>query len=125
MPNLTGPSGAYALIGMGSVFAGAARAQAAQRLTSARHGQLPVSDSNGGYVGIVTARTVAETVVHGGHDDATVASVMSHAGDRRTVPGRVSGCPGVDLGKRRSGDGHPRRECHRLAHRPARPRGSA
>jgi CIC family chloride channel protein len=160
MPHLAGPSGAYGLIGMGAVFAGAARAPitaviilfeltgeytiilplmaaivlatgvshllsgdtiytlklhrrgidldqhpqsgristvtveqvmepvgaalpddstllaAADQLATARHGQLPVLDDVGRYLGIVTARAVADTVADGEHDTTTVGSVL-------------------------------------------------
>ena len=159
-PQLAGPSGAYGLIGMGAVFAGAARAPitaviilfeltgeytiilplmaaivlatgvshllagdtvytlklrrrgidldqhpqsglittvtvaqvmepvgaalpahttlvaAAEQLTRARHGLLPVTDDAGRYVGIVTARTVADTLADGEHDTTTVGHVV-------------------------------------------------
>jgi CIC family chloride channel protein len=159
-PSMTGPTGAYALIGMGAVFAGAARApitavitmfeltgeysiilplmaaivlatavsnlltgdsiytlklrrrgveltqrqsgrelattsvgqvltpvgtavlddlhliRAAEKLANAPHGQLPVVDHRGAYLGVVTARGVAETLADGEHDTASVSSVL-------------------------------------------------
>jgi len=158
-PGVVGPAGAYALIGMGAVFAGAARApitavvimfeltgeytiilplmtaivlatgishlltgdsiytlklrrrgvdldaapdtaamatvtvgqvrepvdahisesatllEAADLLTRAPHGQLPVLDPAGRYRGVVTARAVTDGLADGIHDDATVATV--------------------------------------------------
>jgi len=156
-PGLAGPAGAYGLIGMGAVFAGAARApitavvimfeltgeysiilplmaaivlatgishlvsrdtiytlklrrrgvdldepaafagrlvgsvmepvgealpcdlellQAAVRLGRSPHGQLPVLDAEGRYCGIVTARSVAESLADGEHDHALLSSVV-------------------------------------------------
>jgi CIC family chloride channel protein len=159
-PSVTGPTGAYALIGMGAVFAGAARApitamiimfeltgeysiilplmaaivlattashlltgdsiytlklrrrgvdltqrlsgrelettkvaqvltpvgptllgdlhliDAVDKLADAPHGQLPVVDDRGAYLGVLTARTAAETLADGGHDTTSVTSVV-------------------------------------------------
>ncbi|HEY5456201.1 MAG TPA: chloride channel protein [Acidothermaceae bacterium] len=159
-PGIAGPAGAYALIGMGAVFAGAARApitavvimfeltgeytiilplmtaivlatgishlltrdsiytlklrrrgvdldaaphtaamatvtvgqvmepvsshigesttmlEAADLLTHAPHGQLPVLDAAGRYRGVITARAVTDALADGDHDDATVATVV-------------------------------------------------
>jgi CIC family chloride channel protein len=158
-PGLTGPSGAYGLIGMGAVFAGAARApitavvimfeltgeysiivplmaaivlatmlsrllmpdtiytlklrrrgidlgfehtagalattavdavmepvagaldertsmiEAAEQLSRADHGQLPVVDPAGRYRGIVTARAIADALADGRHDDVAIVAV--------------------------------------------------
>ena len=160
VPGLTGPIGAYGLIGMGAVFAGAARApitaviilfeltneysiilplmgaivlatgvsnvlsrdtiytlklrrrgidldakpsavalttitagtvmeplgrtlpddetllEAADHLAHARHSQLPVVDAGGAYLGIVTARAVADTLADGEHDTVPIGSLV-------------------------------------------------
>lgn len=49
---------------------------ATTRLARARHGQLPVIDTHGAYVGLVTARGVADALADGEHDTAPVESVM-------------------------------------------------
>ena len=54
-------------------------------LTRARHAQIPVLDTDGGYIGLVTARGVADALADGEHDEATVESVIErpppvHAG---------------------------------------------
>jgi CIC family chloride channel protein len=50
---------------------------AADKLADAPHGQLPVVEgARGAYLGVVTARTVAETLADGEHDDAVVSSVL-------------------------------------------------
>ena len=45
-------------------------------LTRARHAQIPVLDTDGGYIGLVTARGVADALADGEHDQATVESVI-------------------------------------------------
>ncbi|MGF7237589.1 MAG: chloride channel protein, partial [Frankia sp.] len=49
--------------------------RAAAALARSRHGHLPVLDHDGCYRGIVTARTVAETIAHGTHDQTAIASI--------------------------------------------------
>jgi CIC family chloride channel protein len=48
---------------------------AADRLARAAHAQLPVVDGSG-YLGVVTARAVADTLADGQHDTAIVASIV-------------------------------------------------
>ena len=45
-------------------------------LTRARHAQIPVLDTDGAYIGLVTARGVADALADGEHDEATVESVI-------------------------------------------------
>jgi chloride channel protein, CIC family len=45
-------------------------------ITRARYAQIPVLATDGSYVGLVTARGVADALADGEHDDATVASVI-------------------------------------------------
>lgn len=52
---------------------------AAERLARSRHGQLPVVDDTGAYLGIATARAVADTLADGQHDDTAVETVIEQA----------------------------------------------
>jgi len=49
---------------------------AANALSRAPHGQLPVLDAHGRYRGIVTAHAVADTIADGEHDQQTIASIV-------------------------------------------------
>ncbi len=51
-------------------------AQAIGPLSRAPHGQLPVTDRDGRYRGIATARAVADALADGAPDDQTVASLV-------------------------------------------------
>ncbi|MCX4758614.1 chloride channel protein [Kitasatospora purpeofusca] len=55
--------------------AGMPLAEAAAVLAASPHGVLPVVADNGAYLGVVTARRVAETLSDAAHDDANVTSV--------------------------------------------------
>jgi len=50
--------------------------ESADLLTRAPHGQLPVLDAAGNYRGVVTARALTDGLADGGHNDATVATVV-------------------------------------------------
>ena len=50
--------------------------EAAQVLSAAPYGQLPVVDSEGEYLGVATARGVADALADGEHDQATLATVV-------------------------------------------------
>ncbi|NUR59607.1 MAG: chloride channel protein [Catenulispora sp.] len=50
--------------------------QAADTLAVSRHGALPVTDVDGAYLGIATARAVAEILSEGGRDDEPVREVV-------------------------------------------------
>jgi CIC family chloride channel protein len=56
---------------------------ATDRLARSRYGQLPVVDADGAYLGIVTARTVADTLADGAHDQRTVGSVVERTSSVR------------------------------------------
>ena len=56
--------------------AGTRLIDAAAELAHARHGQLPVTDPDGTYLGIVTAHTVADTLADGDHDADDVTTVL-------------------------------------------------
>ena len=56
---------------------------AAEQLVRARHGQLPVIDAAGDYLGIVTARALAEIVADGHHDTTPVASIIEQPATAR------------------------------------------
>lgn len=45
-------------------------------LAQVEHGQIPVLDSNGSYIGVITARGVAEALADGQHDTASAGSVL-------------------------------------------------
>ena len=49
---------------------------AAQTLSATAYGQLPVTDPDGCYLGVATARGVADALADGEHDRATLASVI-------------------------------------------------
>ena len=49
---------------------------AADALVRAPHGQLPVLDGDGRYIGIVTAHAVADALADAEHDDAVVGSLV-------------------------------------------------
>ena len=49
---------------------------AAQELAHAPNGQLPVTEADGTYLGIVTAHTVADTLADGNHDERKVTTVL-------------------------------------------------
>jgi chloride channel protein, CIC family len=49
---------------------------AANALSRAPHGQLPVLDDHGRYRGIVTAHAVADAIADGEHDQQTIASIV-------------------------------------------------
>jgi CIC family chloride channel protein len=53
--------------------------EAAGRLARAPHAQLPVIDSAGVYLGIVTARAAADALADGRHDAVTVASIIEQS----------------------------------------------
>ena len=55
----------------------------AAQLARSRHGQLPVVDGDGAYLGIATARTVADTLSDGEHDNRPVGSVVERPGSVR------------------------------------------
>jgi CIC family chloride channel protein len=68
--------------------AGTTLITAAAELAHAPHGQLPVTDSDGTYLGIVTAHTVADTLADGAHDDHNVTTVLEQPtviGSERTL----------------------------------------
>jgi CIC family chloride channel protein len=50
--------------------------QAAGHLARAPHAQLPVTDRDGSYAGIITARTVADTLADAEHDHQDASSVL-------------------------------------------------
>jgi CIC family chloride channel protein len=52
--------------------------EAADRLSTSRHGQLPVVDTAGAYRGIATARAVADSLAGPGHEAGTVGSVVEY-----------------------------------------------
>ena len=52
---------------------------AADLLANQPHGQLAVVDAAGAYIGVVTARAMADTLADGEHDLATVASAVQRA----------------------------------------------
>ncbi len=58
-----------------SIAAGTPLIDAARALARAPHGQLPVVDAKGAYLGLVLARTVAETLADGDHDASPVEAV--------------------------------------------------
>jgi CIC family chloride channel protein len=53
-------------------------ADAAAHLSRTRHGLLPVIDAAGAYRGVITARTVADTLAAPGHEAHTVGSVVEY-----------------------------------------------
>ncbi|GAB3918017.1 transport integral membrane protein [Microlunatus endophyticus] len=50
----------------------------AGKLTSSPHGQLGVIDAEGAYLGVVTARTVADALADGDHDQHALTSVVEY-----------------------------------------------
>ncbi len=62
---------------------------AADLISRAPHGQLPVLDARGRYRGIATAQAVADTLADGEHDLATVASIVELP-DAVTVSDRLT-----------------------------------
>ena len=59
-----------------TISAGTSLIEAATVLAKARHGQLAVVDERGAYLGLVLARTVAETLADGTHDTSSVEEVV-------------------------------------------------
>lgn len=49
--------------------------EAVEELARSQHGRLAVVDADGGYCGVISARTVADALADGEHDDALVATV--------------------------------------------------
>jgi CIC family chloride channel protein len=68
-----------------SVHAGTTLLDALALLTRSRHAQLPVLDAGGSYVGLVTARAVADALADGEHDHAVVASVIERPPSLQTT----------------------------------------
>ena len=52
--------------------------EAAAQLSRTRYGQLPVTDRDGAYRGVVSARALADTLAAPGHQTAAVASVVEY-----------------------------------------------
>jgi len=59
-----------------SVHADTTLIDAVAVLAQVEHGQIPVLDSNDSYLGVITARGVAEALADGQHDTASAASVL-------------------------------------------------
>ncbi len=59
-----------------SLPAGMPLAEAAEALARSPHGILPVTSSDGTYLGTASARTAAETLADGAHQDAAVYSIV-------------------------------------------------
>jgi CIC family chloride channel protein len=60
----------------GTLGANTTLLDAAEPLGRSRHGQLPVTDENGAYLGIATARAVADTLADGQHDSTAVERIL-------------------------------------------------
>ncbi len=63
--------------------AGTPLIDAAEHIVRTQHGQLPVVDAAGDYLGIVTARALADTVADGQHDATPVASIIEQPATAR------------------------------------------